>query len=214
MRKTAFIIFLILSVSLASAQEHRQSFGVIGGTLNGISYKLLGKKSPHYAFLFDVYWQWGYLPEGARFDYSVSGTNQAYSEQTYISTFPSTRYQAAMTAFSFMHQGEIPSNGQGTWNWYVGAGVAIGATWGGQLDQAALEFRPRKENLPWLKLDQHAIAGIEYYFGYVPLSLGLDLRPALVENILFKGVGVNRDEVYVVSFDWGINLTFRYHFDY
>lgn len=212
MRKTFITLFLALCATVVFSQGYKHSFGVIAGTLDGISYKCYGKRNNRFAFQFDAYWQWGCMPKGVMFDYSVTGNAKYFTEQTYISNSPKAQYQAGMASFSFMYQKQFATTANGIWNWYVGAGIALGGCWGYDMDKVAYDFRPNNKDFPWLKFDQHALGGVEYCYDKVPFSFGIDLRPAMAENFQYKGVGKNRDEVYTLAFDWGVNLSVRYCF--
>lgn len=211
--KKNFLTFLLLIFAIVlSAQERRQSIGVAVGSIDGLSYKCFGKKNQHFAFQFDAYWQYGYLPKGTRIDRTIFGAFKSYTTQTFVSNSPSSLYRAVMTSYSFMYQGDIHSNMKGMWNWHLGAGFAFGMCWGDELDVMTKELGSNKKFRPWLKVDYHLIGGVEYKFAEIPLALGIDLRPGMTSDFYFKGLGTNRNDIYLLTFGWGVNMTVRYCF--
>lgn len=143
------ISMAFIATSSLFAQDYNQSFGLVAGSLNGLSYKKFVKENV--AIQTDL--AFGLLATRATlnyYGYSFSGEEHAWSLQLQ----PNLYYQK-----------DVYEGSWGNFAALVGGGVSLGY---------AQEFNSDIDLGKW---GINAIAGIEFILNKTPLTIGLDFRP-------------------------------------
>lgn len=145
------ISMAFIATSSLFAQDYNQSFGLVAGSLNGLSYKKFVKENVAiqtdlaFGLLATRFTEYDYYS-----GYSVSGEGHLWNFQLQ----PNLYYQNNVLNGNNLNIGA-----------FIGGGVSLGYAQGFYND------------LPLGKWGINAIAGIEFILNKTPLTIGLDFRP-------------------------------------
>lgn len=185
----SLIIILILTASQLTAQNYKNSVGVVAGSRNGISYK--GFVSERSAIQVDLSFNPNTTVGGCYINNELYPTKGSILDCRYwdISVNPNYEYHKR-----YVHV-----------NMYIGAGVTGG--WGREMQH---DFR-------LLKTGVNAIVGFEYNVKNVPLALAFDFRPGYAylyatftapQKHLYQIAGYPNADFHTI--DWALTFSLRY----
>lgn len=180
MKKLFIVVIAILSCSITANAQYRYASGAIVGSLYGGSYKMYC--SEHIVFQTDLY-------VGL---HKVAG--KMFLEGIDYGRMTESHWDLVLNP-AVMYQAPICDVKVGWLNYFAGVGLSGGL---------AMEY-----GYPYVygKIGTNAIAGVEYVFEGIPISISADFRPGY--GYMF-GVPLGlKTELHM--FDWSVGFALRYY---
>ncbi len=148
MKKLFLLLSLMATISI-SAQSYKHSFGILAGSYNGLSYKILVSKN--FAIQADL--GVGFLSAPGSY-FSAQGFIQASEDSWNFYTNPNFSYQKSIYTSDYYNM-----------NTFAGAGISLGIHQ--SINGSGFAG----------KVGVNAIMGVEFELNKAPFCLGLDFRP-------------------------------------